>query len=78
MKTLRNIAMILFFLIAALIITVCCIYNYQLKPVDAKATEEVTIIIPSGSSVKKIGEILEEKELIKSSFYYVIMLKVIL
>ncbi len=72
MKTLRNIAMILFFLIAALIITVCCIYNYQLKPVDEKSKEEVTIVIPSGSSVKKIGEILEEKELIKSSqFFYI-------
>lgn len=72
MKTLRNIAMILFFLIAALIITVCCIYNYQLKPVDKEAKEEITIVIPSGSSVKKIGEILEEKELIKSSqFFYI-------
>ena len=53
MKTLRNVAMILFFLIAALIVTVCCIYNYQLKPVDEKAKEEITVIIPSGSSVKK-------------------------
>ena len=58
--------MILFFLIAALIVTVCCIYNYQLKPVDEKSTEEITVVIPSGTSTKKIGEILEKEELIKS------------
>jgi len=72
MKILRNIAMILFFLIAALIITVCCIYNNQLKPVDPNNKEEIIVVIPSGSSVKQIGEILEEKELIKSSkFFYI-------
>ena len=72
MKTLRNVAMILFFLIAALIVTVCCIYNYQLKPVDEKSTEEIVVVIPSGTSTKKIGEILEKEELIKSAqFFYI-------
>jgi hypothetical protein len=66
MKTLRNVAMVLFFLIAILIIAVCCMYNYQLKPVDSKNSDEIKVVIPSGSSVKKIGEILEKEELISA------------
>lgn len=72
MKVLRNVAIILFFLIATLIIAVCGMYKYQLKPVDANATEKITVTIPKGASTKKIGEILEEKDLIKSAqFFYI-------
>lgn len=64
--------MILFFLIAALIVGLCATYNYQIKAVDTKSTEEIAIVIPNGASVKKIGEILEENKLIKSSqFFYI-------
>jgi len=72
MKLLRNVAMILFFLIAALIIVVCSLYNYNLKPVDKNDNTKIEVVIPSGSSVKNIGEILEKKELIRSSdFFYI-------
>ena len=68
---LRNIAMTLFFAIAFLIVVVCCLYNYNLKPVDKKDTSKIEVEIPSGSSVRSIGKILKEKDLIKSpNFFY--------
>ncbi|KXT84737.1 protein YceG like [Streptococcus sp. DD11] len=45
-------------------------YGYvtsALKPVDANATEYVTIEVPEGSSSKMIGEILEKNGLIKNA-----------
>ena len=72
MKILRNIAMILFFVIAFLIIVVCCLYNYNLKPVDKKDSAKIEVVIPNGSSTKSIGKILKEKDLIKSpNFFYI-------
>ena len=56
-------------LLVSLAVTGVFVYNYidsALKPVDSKATEYVTIEIPSGSSAKEIGAILEKKGLIKS------------
>lgn len=64
-------AIILFFLLSALIITVCCLYNYNLSPVDKNDNAKIEVVIPSGASVKNIGDILEEKELIRNSkFFY--------
>lgn len=71
MKKLRNIAMILFFVIAILVVSVCGLYNYQLTPIDKNDKTKIEVIIPSGASVRNIGEILEEKELIRNSkFFY--------
>ena len=64
--------MILFFVIAFLIIVVCCLYNYNLKPVDKKDSAKIEVVIPNGSSTKSIGKILKEKDLIKSpNFFYI-------
>ncbi len=56
-------------LFISLAVTGVFVYTYidsALKPVDAKSTEYVTIEIPSGSSAKEIGSILEKQGLIKS------------
>lgn len=72
MKKLRNIAMILFFAVAILIIAVCSLYNYNLKPINKNDDTKIEVKIPNGSSIKNIGDILEEKELIRSSkFFYI-------
>lgn len=71
MKKLRNIAMILFFSIAILLTVFCCLYNYNLTPVDKNDDTKIEVVIPSGTSVKSIGKILEEKDLIKNAnFFY--------
>ena len=71
MKKLRNIAMILFFVIAILLVGVCSLYNYNLTPIDKNDSTKIEVEIPSGSSVKSIGELLEEKGLIRNSkFFY--------
>ncbi|WP_037602832.1 endolytic transglycosylase MltG [Streptococcus sp. oral taxon 056] len=57
-------------LFISLAVTGVFVYTYidsALKPVDAKSTEYVTVEIPSGSSAKEIGSILEKQGLIKSS-----------
>ena len=70
MKALRNIMIFLFFSMAILIVVVCCLYNYNLKPVDKNSTEKIVVEIPSGASVKNIGTILKEKDLIKSAKFF--------
>ncbi|MFI1244038.1 endolytic transglycosylase MltG [Enterococcus casseliflavus] len=48
-------------------------YRYvtsSLQPLDPDDTEKVTIVIPSGSSNKAIGEILEDKNIIKSGMIF--------
>ena len=63
--------MILFFTLAILIVVVCCLFNYNLTPVDKEDTTKIEVVIPSGASVKSIGEILEEKGVIRSAkFFY--------
>ena len=48
-------------------------YRYvtsSLQPLDPEDTEKVTIVIPSGSSNKAIGEILEDENIIKSGMIF--------
>jgi len=64
--------MILFFTIAIVIVVVCSLYNYQLTPVDKNDNNSIEVVIPSGASVKNIGDILEDKGLIRNSrFFYI-------
>lgn len=76
MKKLRNIAMILFFSIAILLTVFCCLYNYNLTPVDKNDDTKIEIIITSGTSVKQIGKLLEEKDLIKNSNFFYMYCKI--
>lgn len=48
-------------------------YRYvtsSLQPLDPDDTEKVTIVIPSGSSNKAIGEVLEDENIIKSGMIF--------
>ena len=76
MKKLRNIAMILFFSIAILLTVFCCLYNYNLTPVDKNDDTKIEILITPGTSVKQIGKLLEEKDLIKNANFFYMYCKI--
>lgn len=68
--------MALFFILAFLIIVVCSLYNYNLAPVDKNDDEEIIVEIPNGTSVKGIGNILEEKDLVKNANFFYLYCKI--
>ena len=57
------------------IITLFIIYKHNLSPVDKDDTSVITVVIPEKSTAKEIGKILEEKELIRSSTFFNIYVK---
>lgn len=75
MKLFRNIAIVFLILIAVAIVSLCGIYNLNIQAIDENDTTEIEVIIPSGASKRKVGEILEEKELIRSSTFFNIYVK---
>lgn len=75
MKVFRNVALILVIILAVTIVSLCLIYKYEISPVDKNATEKIEVVIPPGASSKQIGQILEEKNLIHSSKFFVVYLK---
>ncbi|QGG46724.1 endolytic transglycosylase MltG [Heliorestis convoluta] len=48
------------------------LYQEQLKPLSANSKEEIIVTIPANATVERIGQILEEKGIIRSAavFYY--------
>ena len=75
MKVFRNIAIVLVVLIAVSLTTICITYNIQVSPVDKNDKTEIEIVIPSGATTAKVGEILEEHKLIRSSTFFNIYTK---
>jgi UPF0755 protein len=74
MKALRNLSLILLIFVAATIIFSYTLYTNQIKPVSE--SEQVVIVeIEEGTSAYDIGKTLEEKELIKSEFFFRVYLK---
>ncbi len=70
MKTFRNIMLCILILTFTAVILGCTVYNYKMGPVSS-SEELIEVEIPSGSSVKQIGSILEEKGLIRDQdFFY--------
>ena len=57
------------------IIVLFIAYNRNLKAVDSSDTSIITVEIPKGSSSKDIGKILKEKDLIRSSTFFNIYVK---
>lgn len=75
MKKFRNIALIILLILAVLIISLCTIYNINIKAVDKNDSTKIEVVIPSGTSKKNVGKILEEKDLIRSSTFFEIYIK---
>lgn len=73
-KLKKNVKLVTIFLIIPATIlfisTILCIY--LISPIDKSSTKEIEIVIESGMSTKRIGEILQEKGLIRSkTFFYI-------
>ena len=75
-KTFRNIALIVIALILVAIISIGIVYKINLSPVDSSDKTIISVIIPENTNAKEIGKILEEKELIRSSTFFNIYVKI--
>ena len=75
MKTFRNIALIILGLVLVTIIVLGIVYKINISPVDKSDDTLIEVVIPEGSSAKNIGKILEENDLIRSSTFFNIYVK---
>ncbi len=75
MKKFRNIAIILVVLVFVTIVTLGIVYKINMSPVDSSDHTPIEVVIPEKTSVKEIGKILKEKDLIRSSTFYNIYVK---
>lgn len=72
-KLKKNRKKVTIFLLFLIIVSICGLkiyYNKALKPMNSNEPKEITIDIPAGSSTKRIGNILEENNLIKSKLVF--------
>ena len=75
MKIFRNIAAIILVILGITILSLCTIYNINIKAVDKNDDSKIEVIIPQGTSKKEVGNILEENGLIRSSNFFSIYIK---
>ena len=69
----KTIQKILFIVISVLMVGAVIGYFYAvslLQPVNANASEEMSVMIPKGSTTIKIAQILKEKNLIKDELAF--------
>ena len=74
MKKLRNIMFVFLLLAVIICVTLGLLFNHYTSPVGG-GDEPISVVIPEGSSASQIGQILEEKELIRSTTFFKIYLK---
>ena len=75
MKTFRNVAIFILGFFAVGIISLCILYNVNVSAVDKNDDNKIEITIEKGMTKKQVGELLEDKGLIKSSTFFSIYLK---
>lgn len=75
MKIFRNIAAIILVILGITILSLCTIYNINIKAVDKNDDSKIEIVIPQGTSKKEVGNILEENGLIRSSTFFSVYIK---
>ena len=71
----KNIIILVLILLALIISCLVGIYFYDLTPINSKSNEEIEVVIPAGSSRKKISKILKDKKLIRSETVFMIYIK---
>lgn len=74
-KSLKLIGTLMILFMFCVGLTACGISSKDLEPLDPNSTEIVLVDIPSGSTPKTIGTILEEKKIIGKSEAFVSMVK---
>lgn len=68
---------LLFFLVAlgSFFILSASIYLFLASPVDANNKDKIEVVVPSGTGVTGISDILKEKKLIRSKFLFMLQVK---
>ena len=74
MKKLRNIMFVFLLLTTIICVSLALLFNHYSSPVGG-SSEMIEVIIPENSSGEKIGHILEEKGLIRSTTFFKIYIK---
>ena len=74
MKKLRNIMLVFLILTAIICVSLGLLYNHYTSPVGG-VPDPISVTIPEGSSASQIGQILEEKGLIRSTTFFKIYIK---
>lgn len=75
MKKFRNVAIFILGFLTVAVISLCLIYNINIKAVDTSDNTKIEFVVEKGISKKQIGKLLEEKGLIRSSMFFNIYLK---
>lgn len=75
MKTFRNIAIAIVALVLVAVLAIGITYRINMKPVDSSDTTKIEFIIPENTTVKQIGVMLKEQDLIRSSTFFNIYVK---
>ena len=75
MKRFRNIALIVLVIVFVTVVTLGIVYKINMSPVDSSDHTPIEVVIPEKTSVKEIGKILKEKDLIRSSTFFDIYVK---
>ena len=75
MKKYRKLLIIICLILLFVFVTLCILYAFYLSPVN-KSSDQIEVKIASGMSSQEIGELLEEKALIKSDKFFVLYLKI--
>ena len=75
MKTFRNIALIVLGLVLVTIIVLGIVYKINTSPVNKSDDTVIEVVIPEGATAKTIGKILEDNDLIRSSTFFNIYVK---
>lgn len=71
MKIFRNVALTLLIVLTLFIIFIGVYFNINLSPINKKSDDIKMVVIPSKTTTKGIGEILEKEGLIRNSqFFY--------
>ena len=74
MKKLRNIMLVFLILTFIICVSLGLLYNHYTSPVGG-VPDPISVTIPEGSSASQIGQILEEKGLIRSTTFFKIYIK---
>ncbi|MBR4618901.1 MAG: endolytic transglycosylase MltG [Bacilli bacterium] len=75
MKKKTKITIILLAIIGIILIITSLIYVYLFSPVDKKSKTKIEVVVEPGMTSKEIAKLLEKREIIKSSKFFLIYLK---
>lgn len=74
-KKKAKIIIIILSIIAILLIGVCVLYMILSGPVDKNSKKKIEVVVEQGMSTKQIAKLLEKENIIKSSTFFLIYLK---